>query len=130
MSIKTICAAKHIKQDSTIDVMCGDNNTMLIRLAVPIRADGIDLSDMTWTIKVENSDKVQDHHDPDNVQIDGDSIYVDWIVHGTATATVGLTQYQLEGTKIENELCWQSRKLFLNVHGSIDPIQSSMRTKR
>ena len=130
MSIKTICAAKHIKQDSTIDVMRGDNNTMMIRLVVPIRADGIDLSDMVWTIKVENSDKVQDHHEPDNVQIDGDSIYVDWIVRGTATAAAGLTQYQLEGTKIENELCWQSRKLFLNVHDSIDPIQSSMRTKR
>ena len=106
-----------------IDVVCKDNNTKIVRLIVPTEADGVDLSDLIWTINVENADKATDSHTPSSVAIKEGKILIDWTIHGIATSVPGITSYQYMGVS-ESGMVWQNAKMYLNVRDRIEATPS------
>ena len=79
MAIEIISASKQISRNKMIDVICKDNNTKIIRLVVPTEVDGVDLSNLTWTINVENANNEKDLQTPSNVAIKDGNILIDSI---------------------------------------------------
>ena len=106
-----------------IDVVCKDNNTKIVRLVVPTKVDGVDLSDLIWTINVENADKATDSHTPSSVAIKEGKILIDWTIHGIATSVPGITSYQYMGVS-ESGMVWQNAKMYLNVRDRIEATPS------
>lgn len=117
--ITTIAANKQTNRDKMIDVVCGDNNTKIVRLVVPITVDGVDLSGLMWHIKFINASGERDFHKASNIEITDDAIHVDWTIRGKATSKPGITQFQFEGFSDE-DLVWQTSKMYLRVKDRIE----------
>lgn len=113
MAIETIVASKKTNRDEMIDVICGDSNTKIVRLTIPVKVDGVDLSGMTWAINSINAVGTKDTHAPSNIQIIDDIIYVDWTIHGIVTQEPGIAQFQYEG--YSDGGVWQTAKMYLRV---------------
>lgn len=117
--ITTIAANKQTNRDKMIDVVCGDNNTKIVRLVVPIAVDGVDLSGLMWHIKFINASGERGFHTASNIEIANDIIYIDWTIRGKATSKPGITQFQFEGLS-DGDLVWQTSKLYLRVKDRIE----------
>lgn len=76
----------------------GDNATTAIRFNVPGRADGVDLSGLSWAVLIRNAAGGTDVYVPAKAERDGHFITFDWFPGGVATAAAGLTEVMISGT--------------------------------
>lgn len=134
MPIRDVHANKKGNTTPLLTLVRGDNLTQIIRMIVQRRYGGVDLSDLTWSIVLENADGVTDNHYISDVEIDDDSIEVRWNVHHVATASVGDTRFELEGIKYDEDgskiPVWQSGIYYIRITEDINHTPSELEIKQ
>ena len=103
----TIELNKGMQSGFAFSVMQGDKGSVKVRAIVPSEADGIDLSEATWTVLRKNGTT----KGTDSVTAVEDStsglLTIDWTVPADATGTVGKLEFMFKATS-STTLVWQS----------------------
>ena len=107
-----IRADKQAPMSPMIRLMCGDTRTQIVRIVVPRLFGDVDLCDLAWSIHVVNQKGATDVCLPHGeIQCTDNEIVIDWLVCSVATATPGITDFELVGVN-ENEeghpIVWKS----------------------
>lgn len=101
------------------------NDTRTVNLPICIKryADGVDLADLGWHIKIVNASGATDTYTPITVNKTESEISFDWLIRGPViTAAVGTATYQIEGAATDasgNTLVWQSGIGTIEVRNSL-----------
>lgn len=107
-----------------IKAMKGDSRTQLVQFTLPRKCGELDLSELSWSIKVVNPCGIKDRFPPhEDISISDESIVFKWLVFGVATAVSGEGQFQVIGTDETAEgkpIVWQSGLGVIIVDDSID----------
>lgn len=100
----------------------GDQNTTLVHICIPRRADGVDLGDLAWAVNIENAAGKTDVYSPVDVSTDAAAIRFTWQPSGIATAAPGITRFEIEGTggTTETPMVWQSAAYMLKIEDDLN----------
>ena len=100
----------------------GDQNTALVHICIPRRADGVDLGGLAWAVNIENAAGKTDVYIPGDVSTDDSAIRFTWHPAGIATAKPGITRFEIEGTggTVETPLVWQSAAYILKIEDDLN----------
>ena len=81
-----------------IRIMQGDSRAHVIRFVVPRYASGVDLSPLTWYIKIVDAKNTPDIALPSGLyEVTDEELRVRWTVNGAYTDVIGSTKFQLYG---------------------------------
>ena len=81
-----------------IRIMQGDSRAHVIRFVVPRYASGVDLSPLTWYIKIVDAKNTPDIALPSGLyEVTAEDVRVRWTVNGAYTDVIGSTKFQLYG---------------------------------
>ncbi len=112
---------RKIGGDVIATLIRGDNATTAIRINVPERADGVDLSGLSWAVLIRNAAGGTDVYVPAKAERDGHFITFDWFPGGVATAAAGLTEVMISGTaQADDPPVWQSATYCVRVDEKVD----------
>lgn len=106
-----------------IDAYVHDARTIRRTFEIARYADGVDLSDLGWKIKIRNADGDTQIYVPESVSVSADKITFDWVISGVALAVEGTTVYQIDGTwegYDGKQMEWQSGYGEINVKPSLN----------
>lgn len=125
MGIKEVAASAYSAVAAQLPILRmvqNDTQTYIVQFNIDRYTGGVDLSGMTWRVNLRNAAGDKEPQDCTVVGDSGETVVVQWLVKGIATAAVGNTEFQLEGKGSDGRI-WQSDIYFNEVGESmhIDP---------
>ena len=118
MAVKVIRTSKQTDHAPALDIIRGDSKSTQVRLVVPALVDGVDLSNLIWTVKIKRPDGETDRATLESTIEDG-YINAEWTIGGFATAVPGTVTCKLEGFN-GDAVVWQGSNFYLCVHDTYD----------
>lgn len=118
MAVKVIRTSKQTDHAPALDIIRGDSKSTQVRLVVPALVDGVDLSNLVWTVKIKRPDGETDRAMLESTIEDG-YINAEWTIGGFATAVPGTVTCKLEGFN-GDAVVWQGSNFYLCVHDTYD----------
>lgn len=118
MAVKVIRVSKQTDHAPVLDIIRGDSKSTQVRLVVPALVDGVDLSNLVWTVKIKRPDGEPDRATLESTIEDG-YINAEWTIGGFTTAVPGTVTCKLEGFN-GDVVVWQGSNFYLCVHDTYD----------
>lgn len=99
----------------------GDNVTTALKLVIPRRDGGVDLTELVWSVQIRAADGKTDVHIPALVHAGERVITFDWLPGGVATSAVGMTEFMVAGmADADDPPVWQSATYYLKIDERVE----------